>query len=64
MTDPILTEIVRQGLTSAAEQMKIALRRTAFSPIVYDMLDFCCALYDREYGCWPRPRPRRCSLGP
>ena len=48
MTDPVLTEIVRQGLTSAAEQMKIALRRTAFSPIVYDMLDFCCALYDRE----------------
>ena len=28
--------------------MKIALRRTAFSPIVYDMIDFCCALYDRD----------------
>src|SRR4051812_32379651 len=48
MTDPVRTEIVRQGLASAAEQMKIALRRTAFSPIVYDMLDFCCALYDRD----------------
>jgi N-methylhydantoinase A len=46
--DPILAEVVRQGLLSAAEQMKIALRRTAFSPIVYDMIDFCCALYDRD----------------
>ena len=46
--DPILTEVIRQGLLSAAEQMKIGLRRTAFSPIVYDMIDFCCALYDRD----------------
>jgi N-methylhydantoinase B len=46
--DPVLTEIVRQGLLSAAEQMKIALVRTAFSPIVYDMIDFCCALYDPD----------------
>ena len=46
--DPVLTEVIRQGLLSAAEQMKIALRRTAFSPIVYDMIDFCCALYDRD----------------
>ena len=46
--EPVLTEIVRQGLLSAAEQMKIALRRTAFSPIVYDMIDFCCALYDAD----------------
>jgi N-methylhydantoinase A/oxoprolinase/acetone carboxylase beta subunit/N-methylhydantoinase B/oxoprolinase/acetone carboxylase alpha subunit len=45
---PVLTEIVRQGLLSAAEQMKVALRRTAFSPIVYDMIDFCCALYDPD----------------
>jgi N-methylhydantoinase A len=46
--DTVLTEIIRQGLLSAAEQMKIALRRAAFSPIVYDMIDFCCALYDRD----------------
>ena len=46
--DPILTEVIRQGLLSAAEQMKIALRRTAFSPIVYDAIDFCCALYDPD----------------
>jgi N-methylhydantoinase B len=46
--DPITTEVIRHGLNSAAEQMKIALRRTAFSPVIYEMIDFCCALYDRD----------------
>lgn len=46
--DPIATEVVRHGLNSAAEQMKRALVRTAFSPIVYEVLDFAVAIYDRE----------------
>src|SRR5205807_6965595 len=47
-SDPITTEIVRHALHSAAEQMKRALMRTAFSPIIYDVLDFAVAIYDRE----------------
>jgi N-methylhydantoinase B len=46
--DPIRTEVVRHSLNSAAEQMKRALIRTAFSPVVYEILDFAAALYDRE----------------
>ncbi len=46
--DPVTTEIVRQALNSAAEQMKRALVRTAFSPIIYEVLDFAVALYDRR----------------
>ena len=46
--DPVRTEVVRHGLDSAATQMKRALVRTAFSPIVYEVLDFAVALYDRE----------------
>jgi N-methylhydantoinase B len=46
--DPITTEIVRHGLNSAAEQMKRALIRTAFSPVIYEMLDFVVAIYDRQ----------------
>ena len=46
--DPIRTEVVRHGLDSAANQMKRALVRTAFSPIVYEVLDFAVALYDRD----------------
>jgi len=46
--DPTTTEIVRQSLCSAANQMKRSLMRTAFSPTVYDALDFAVALYDRN----------------
>jgi N-methylhydantoinase B len=44
--DPVVTEVVRHGLNSAANQMKRALMRTAFSPIIYEVLDFAVALYD------------------
>jgi N-methylhydantoinase B len=46
--DPILTELVRHGLGSAARQMKQALVRTAFSPVIYEVLDFAVALYDPQ----------------
>src|SRR5256714_2228445 len=46
--DPITTEIVRQGLNAAADQMKRALVRTSFSPVIYEVLDFAAALYDRH----------------
>ncbi|RKQ92840.1 N-methylhydantoinase B [Solirubrobacter pauli] len=44
--DPVVVEVVRHGLNSAAKQMKRALMRTAFSPIIYEVLDFAVALYD------------------
>ena len=46
--DPITTEVIRHGLDSAAEQMKRALIRTAFSPVIYEVLDFAVAIYDRQ----------------
>jgi N-methylhydantoinase B len=46
--DPITTEIVRQGLNAASDQMKRALVRTSFSPVIYEVLDFAAALYDRD----------------
>ncbi|WP_033291747.1 hydantoinase B/oxoprolinase family protein [Amycolatopsis jejuensis] len=44
--DPVTTEVVRHALKSAAETMKITLRRTAFSPTIYEIIDFCCSIYD------------------
>ena len=44
--DPITTQIIRNSLNSAAEQMKRALCRTAMSPIIYEVLDFAGAIYD------------------
>lgn len=46
--DPITTEVIRHGLNSAANQMKRALVRTAFSPIIYEVLDFAVAIYDDQ----------------
>ena len=46
--DPITTEVIRHSLHSAAEQMRRALIRTAFSPIIYDVLDFAVAIYDKD----------------
>ncbi len=46
--DPVTTEVVRHALNSAANQMKRALVRTAFSPVIYEVLDFAVAIYDPE----------------
>jgi N-methylhydantoinase B len=46
--DPITTEVIRHGLNSAANQMKRALVRTAFSPVIYEVLDFAVAMYDEK----------------
>ncbi|WP_405086893.1 hydantoinase B/oxoprolinase family protein [Microbispora sp. NBC_01389] len=46
--DPVTTEIIRQGLGAAADQMKQSLIRTAFSPIIYEALDFAVAFYDAD----------------
>jgi N-methylhydantoinase B len=46
--DPVTTEVVRHSLGSGAEQMKRALIRTAFSPVIYEAIDFAVALYDRQ----------------
>lgn len=49
LVDPITTEIIRNGLVTAAEHMKVALRRMAFSPVIYEMYDFAVALFDRQF---------------
>ena len=46
--DPVTTEVVRNALNSAANQMKNALVRTAFTPIIYEAQDFAVALYDDQ----------------
>jgi N-methylhydantoinase B len=46
--DPVTAEVVRHGLSSAAEQMKRALVRTAFNPVIYEVQDFAVAIYDRH----------------
>ena len=46
--DPITREIVRNALASAADEMAMALYRTAYSTIVRDCLDYSTSLCDAE----------------
>lgn len=47
-SDPITREIIRTALSSAADQMSVALFRTAYSTIVRDCLDYSTSLCNEE----------------
>ena len=44
--DPFTTEIIREQLIAAAEESFIALGRSSQSPIIYEVLDYACAITD------------------
>src|SRR3981189_2418063 len=44
-TDPVITEIVRNGLIAVTEEMKSNLMRTAYNIIIYEALDFTTGLF-------------------
>jgi N-methylhydantoinase B len=46
--DPTTLEIYRSLYTSVAEEMGIALRRTAFSPNIKERRDYSCAVFDAQ----------------
>ncbi len=46
--DPTTLEIYRALYTSVAEEMGIALRRTAFSPNIKERRDYSCAVFDSQ----------------
>src|SRR5690348_14339535 len=46
MANPVITEIVRNGLVAVTEEMKINLMRTAYNMIIYEALDFTVGVFD------------------
>lgn len=44
--DAVTTEVIRHALVGAAEEMKLSLMRSAYSPIIYEVLDFSTAVFD------------------
>ena len=48
MHDPVITEIVRNGLVAITEEMKSNLLRTAYSMIIYEAQDFTVGLFDAK----------------
>jgi N-methylhydantoinase B len=46
--DPIQFEVIRNALVEAAEEMAIAMRRSAYSTNIKTRADFSCAVFDRR----------------
>ena len=46
--DGVTVEVIRNYLISAAEEMRATLIRTAFNPVIYDVLDFGISIYDKN----------------
>src|ERR1700746_1111310 len=46
-TDPARFEVVKNALYSAAEEMKIVLAKTAYSPLLKVAGDYSCGIFDR-----------------
>ena len=46
--DPVVTEIVRNGVIAVTEEMKTNLMRTAYNIIIYEALDFTTGLFTTE----------------
>src|SRR6201988_616084 len=47
-TDPVVTEIVRNGVIAVTEEMKTNLMRTSYNIIIYEALDFTTGLFTPE----------------
>lgn len=45
INDPVLTEIVRNGVIAVTEEMKTNLMRTAYNMIIYEALDFTVGVF-------------------
>ena len=43
--NPVITEIVRNGLIAATEEMKTNLMRTAYNMIIYTFYKYCTLKY-------------------
>jgi N-methylhydantoinase B len=48
LENPITTEIVRNALSSAAEEMNASLARSAYSPIIYEMKDCSVGIFNQD----------------
>ena len=51
--DPITLEVIRHGLVSITNQIDANIKRTAFSPYIYEYNDFAVGLTDAGYCVVP-----------
>ena len=46
--DPITLEVIRNRLIAASGDIRRVVERAAYSPVLYEVIDFSCALLDAE----------------
>ncbi|MFQ5538665.1 MAG: hydantoinase B/oxoprolinase family protein [Gemmatimonadota bacterium] len=46
--DPITLEVVCEGLIAIVREMRATMIRASYSPVIYEMDDFSCALFDPQ----------------
>ena len=46
--DPITLEVIRNGLIAASRDIRRTIERAAYSPILYEVVDFSCGILDGE----------------
>jgi N-methylhydantoinase B len=46
--DPVLVEIIRNGVMAVTEEMKTNLMRTAYNMIIYEALDFTVGIFTKD----------------
>jgi N-methylhydantoinase B len=48
VVDPITLEVVVEGLIAIVREMRATVIRASYSPVIWDMDDFSCALFDAQ----------------
>ena len=73
MIDPITLEVVAEGLIAVVREMRASIIRSSFSPVIYELDDFSCALFngaaemvaqsdDHPGHVMPMPWSVRCAM--
>lgn len=50
--DVVLSEVIRNRLVAATEDMANTLIRTAYSPLIFEVRDMCCTIMSEEGEMW------------
>ncbi|HLB79339.1 MAG TPA: hydantoinase B/oxoprolinase family protein [Dongiaceae bacterium] len=61
--DPISRDVFQRQLVGIAEEMSMALRRAAFSSIIWDMYDYACGLFTPDGEMMAQARTIPAQLG-
>lgn len=46
--DPFTIEIIKDGFNAIGDEMFVSLQQTSKSPIIYEVLDYCCGITDHQ----------------